>query len=139
MTVGAGSDGGGRGWRGPRMDEQMLTDDINSAIDAAQKYIDTLKAALTAAANEGNSGLATRIESRLLDANALEENLTGMLTIETAAELKTAVGEVSQVTRTLELQRGQIDSIVRAVGTAATVLDDISAISAAVAKLGAKL
>ena len=40
------------------------TDDINSAIEAVQDYIETLKIALAAAANKGNRGLAARIESR---------------------------------------------------------------------------
>ena len=117
----------------------MSTDDINSAIEAVQGYIETLKLALVAAANKGNSGLATRIESRCLDANALEESLTGMLTIDTIDDLKTAIGEVSQVTQTLDRQKIQIDSMIKAVGSAATVVDEIAAVSAAVAKLAAGL
>jgi Zn-dependent M16 (insulinase) family peptidase len=119
--------------------ESMTTDDINSAIDAAQNYIETLKVALAAVANKGNSVLATRLGSRLLDANALEENLTGMLTIATIEDLKTAIGEVSQVTQVLDRQKGQIDAMIKAVGSAATVMNDIASISAAVAKLAAGL
>ncbi len=113
------------------------TDDINSAIKAVQEYIETLKIALAAAANKGNRGLATRIESRFLDANALEASLTGMLTIDTIDDLKAAVGDVSQVTQTLDRQRSQINSMINAIGSAATVLDDIAAVVAAVAKLAA--
>ncbi len=115
------------------------TDDINGAIDAVQNYMETLKTALAAAANKGNQGLATRIESRFLDASALEESLTDMLTMDTIDDLKTAVGEVSQVTQTLDRQKSQIDSMIKAVGSAATVVDEIAAVAAAVAKLTAGL
>ena len=62
-------------------------DDINTAIDAVQDYINTLQAALTAAANSGNVAAATTIESRYEAAQLLENELKGLLTVSEANSL----------------------------------------------------
>jgi prefoldin subunit 5 len=109
--------------------------DVNTAIDAVQNYINTLQAALTAAANTGNSAVATTIESRYEDAQLLESKLKGLLTSNEVSSLQAAVQAINDTTNVLKQQQTQIDAAVKAVGTAASVLGDIASIAAAVAKL----
>jgi hypothetical protein len=109
--------------------------DVSAAIDSVQDYIDTLQTALVQAANAGRNDIATEIESRFLDANALEEKLVGLLTITAVDSLKAAIASCQQTTKVLDQQKTQIDAAVKAVDTAATVLDDIAEIVAAVGKL----
>ncbi|HEY1722213.1 MAG TPA: hypothetical protein VGG27_13290 [Magnetospirillaceae bacterium] len=108
---------------------------INAAIDAVQNYVNTLQAALAAAANAGDSGAATTVEARYDDAQLLESQLKGMLTISDAASLQASVQAINNATSVLDQQKTQIDAAVSAVGIAATALGDIAAIVAAVVKL----
>jgi hypothetical protein len=114
-------------------------DDINEAIDAVQRYIDNLQSALAAAANAGNTAAATTIESRYDDAQLLESKLKALLTINEANSLQASVQSINTTTAILQQQKTQIDNVVKAVDTAATVLGDITSIAAAVAKLVATI
>lgn len=108
---------------------------INTAIDAVQDYINKLQSALMAAANSGNSGAATTIESRYEDAQLLESRLKGLQTLNDIASVQAAVQAINDTTKSLKQQQAQIDSIVKAVGTASGVIEDIASIASAVSKL----
>ena len=103
--------------------------DIHAAIDAVQKYVDTLQDALGDASAAGNMGAATSIETRYDDAQLLESQLKGLLTLSAAESLQAAVLSLSNTTNVLQQQKTQIDAVVAAIGTAATVLGDIAAIA----------
>jgi hypothetical protein len=122
----------------PALSPAQVTD-VNTAIDAVQTYIDTLQLALAAAANAGDTASAMTIESRYEDAQQLESQLKGLLTISVAAGLLASVQSINNTTSVLQQQKTQIDTVVQAVGVVAGVLGEIAAIAAAVVQLVATL
>jgi hypothetical protein len=110
-------------------------DDIAAALVAVNAYIAKLQAAQHDAAVAGKMSLVQQLSGPFWDANSLEERLVGLRTITDIDALAGAVASVKQTTTTLNAQKKKIDAIVSAVGTAATVIGDIAAVVAAVAKL----
>ena len=109
--------------------------DIDSAIDAVQDYINTLQTAQSAAANAGQMPAVTTIGSYYKFAQFLENELVSLKIISEADSLQAAVNAVKQTTQQLAQQKQQIDNLVAAIGTAATVAGVIDEVLTAVGKL----
>jgi hypothetical protein len=111
---------------------------LNNIADALGKlnaFIASLQAAQHDAAVAGNMSLVQQLSGPFWDANSLEERLVGLRTMTDINSLKVAITSVKRTTATLNRQKTQIDAMVKAVGTAATMVHDIAAVAAAIAKL----
>lgn len=109
--------------------------DIADALGKLNAYIAHLQAAQHDAAVAGNMSLVQQLSGPFWDANSLEERLVGLRTVTDINSLNGAIASVKQTTATLNQQKTKIDALVKAVGTAVTVINDITAVVAAVAKL----
>jgi hypothetical protein len=109
--------------------------DIADALRKLNAYIAHLQAAQHDAALAGNMNLVQQLSGPFWDANSLEERLVGLRTLTDLDSLNGAITAVKQTTGELNRQKRHINTLVKAVGTAATVIGDITAVAAAVAKL----
>jgi hypothetical protein len=109
--------------------------DIADALVKLNAYIANLQAAQHDAAVAGKMSLVQQLSGPFWDANSLEERLVGLRTMTDINSLKAAITSVKQTTATLNRQKTKIDAMVKVVGTAATVINDIAAVAAAIAKL----
>ncbi len=109
--------------------------DIADALVKLNAYIANLQAAQHDAAVAGKMSLVQQLSGPFWDANSLEERLVGLRTMTDINSLKAAITSVKQTTATLNRQKTKIDAMVKVGGTAATVINDIAAVAAAIAKL----
>ena len=109
--------------------------DIALALAAVNAYVAKLQTAQHDAAVAGKMSIVQQLSGPFWNANLLEEQLVGLRTMTDIDSLNGAIATVKQTTATLDNQKKQIDAIVKAVGTAATVISVITSVVAAVAKL----
>lgn len=111
---------------------------LNNIADVIQKlnaYIADLQVAQHDAAVAGNIIIVQQLSGPFWDANSLEERLVALRTITDINSLNAAISSLKQTTHVLNQQKNQIERLVKAVDTGATVINDITVVVAAVAKL----
>jgi bacterioferritin (cytochrome b1) len=108
---------------------------INAAMTAVTTYINHLQAAQQTAANNGNLTQVQNLTGPIQDAIALQQQLVFLHSIPNLTALSVAITTANQTTATINHQKAQIDGWVKAINTAATVLNDIASVVAAVAKI----
>jgi division protein CdvB (Snf7/Vps24/ESCRT-III family) len=110
-------------------------DNIVKAIDKLNAYIAHLQSAQHDAAVAGKMSLVQQLSGPFWDANSLEERLVGLRTMTDIDSLNGAITSLKQTTDILNKQKKKIDAMVKAVDTAATVINDIAAVAGAIATL----
>jgi len=116
-------------------DEQIAA--INTGINNTQAYIDHLQDALSAAAKAGDAASGTTIEAEYEQAQLIENNFKGLLTVSDAGSLTAAVASLNVQVKNLNAHAAQIKQVVDAVGTAADIIGDITKIATSVAAIAA--
>jgi hypothetical protein len=108
---------------------------IDSALQSLNACITEIQAAQHAAAVAGNIGLVQQLSGAFWEANSVEVRLVSLRTMTDINALTGAIASLKQTTTILDQQKQQIDTWVKAVGIAATVIADITAVAAAIAAL----
>jgi hypothetical protein len=108
---------------------------IASAMADVTTYINNLQSLQQTAANTGNLTEVQNLTGPIQDAIALQQQLVYLHSIPNLAALTVAVTTAKQTTATINNQKAQIDGWVKDINMAATVLNDIAAVAAAVAKI----
>lgn len=114
-------------------DAQLTT--IDAALNAVHSVITAIIDARNDAATRGDIDRMQALNAPFWDAYALQERLTSLRTITETQSLAPAIAAIKRRTETLTHEKSHLDSLVAAVGTAATIIDDIAKLAAAVAKL----
>jgi hypothetical protein len=106
---------------------------IAVAMNDVSAYISKLQGFQQTAASAGNLTQVQDLTGPIQDAIALQQQLVYLHSIQNLAALNAAITTANQTAATINNQKAQIDGWVKAVNVAATVLDDIAAVAAAVA------
>jgi len=108
---------------------------IAAAMNDVTAYISKLQGLQQTAANAGNLTQVQDLTGPIQDAIALQQQLVYLHSIPNLAALNAAITTANQAAATINNQKAQIDGWVKAVNVVATVLNDIAAVAAAVAKI----
>lgn len=108
---------------------------LEIVVASTSDYVKQLNDALNAAFHANNDDLASKLLSKLQEAIALKAAAINLQTIATTNALKPEVANFQVEAKKLSDQKLQIDAIVNAVGTIATVISTINQIAAGAAKL----
>lgn len=114
-------------------DDQLKT--IETALHSVHTVITEIIRARNDAATRGDIDRMQALNGPFWDAYALQERLTALRTITETDALAPAIAAVKRRTETLDHEKAHLDSLVTALGTAATIIDAIAKVAAAVAKL----
>jgi hypothetical protein len=108
---------------------------VGNVVATTSEYVKQLNDALNAAFHTNKDELASQLLTKLQDAINLKAAAVDLQNITTLDALKPAVINFQTTAKKLSDQKVQIDAIVNAVGTIATVISTINQIAASVAKL----
>lgn len=108
---------------------------IAAAMNDVDQYIAKLQAVQQQAADAGNLSQVQNLTGPIQDAIALQQQLIYVHSIPNLAALNVAVKTANQTAAMINNQKAQIDKWVKAVNTAATVLNDIATLVATIMKI----
>jgi hypothetical protein len=110
---------------------------IQPVVATTTDYLKQISDALNVATHAGDDANVQALLPRFQDAIDLKAAAVNLQTIATLENLGPAVAGLKATVATLNAQKLQIDRIVNAIGTVATVISTINQIAGAVAKLAA--